>query len=835
MLDVRAPRMAGPDILDVARRASRIVAPVWPLQHFVAVNPFLGATDRPFAQAAQVMAETAGARMTMPRSFYADAIRRGRLTDAALERALTRLRDDAALRDALPTDVAAVRAAALAGDTSAPSEPVVPTVAAVAGWVVGLDLERFVVERVSNWAASYFDRGQASWRSPWRDLPPYPAWRAETLVDRTANALGIGDVRGAVAALSAFPAEALTAGVARLGLSEAQLEGYLQRATMSIAGWAAYARYLVWESELRGEEDDTLLQVLAVRVSWDVVLLEALAARGADAAWRDALAAWTPSGASHAISPARALDLVLQEGYDIAYQRTLVAALGDRRATPATPSRPAAQAAFCIDVRSEVLRRHLEAVTPAVETIGFAGFFGFAIEYVPAGQLQGGAQCPVLLTPSVVVAEAVQGADVATTHAVGARRQTARWSGNLWNAFKQGAVSCFGFVGPVGLMYIRHLVTDSLGLTRPVPHPASDGIALSSRDALGPTLELHPVGERTAGLPPEQRLAMAATVLRAMSLTERFGRLVLLAGHGSTTVNNPHATGLDCGACGGHTGEANARVAALVLNDPAVRAGLRAQGLDVPDDTLFLAGLHDTTTDDVRIFDRNSVPATHREELGVLEGWLAEAARRARRERAPSLGLGADAAVDASVDARTRDWAQVRPEWGLAGCAAFIAAPRQRTVGLDLGGRSFLHSYQWQGDDGFGVLELIMTAPMVVASWINLQYYGSVVDPERFGSGNKVLHNVVGTLGVLEGNGGDLRTGLPWQSVHDGTRFVHEPVRLNVVIEAPRDAMSAVIRKHDGVRTLLDHGWLTLWAMDDAGAVTHRYAGNLAWEPAQAA
>ena len=45
-------------------------------------------------------------------------------------------------------------------------------------------------------------------------------------------------------------------------------------------------------------------------------------------------------------------------------------------------------------------------------------------------------------------------------------------------------------------------------------------------------------------------------------MTGDFARLVLLAGHGSSTVNNPYATGLDCGACGGHTGEANARVAA---------------------------------------------------------------------------------------------------------------------------------------------------------------------------------------------------------------------------------------------------------------------------------
>jgi uncharacterized protein YbcC (UPF0753/DUF2309 family) len=171
----------------------------------------------------------------------------------------------------------------------------------------------------------------------------------------------------------------------------------------------------------------------------------------------------------------------------------------------------------------------------------------------------------------------------------------------------------------------------------------------------------------------------------------------------------------------------------------------------------------------------------------------------------------------------------VRPEWGLAGCAAFIAAPRERTAGLDLGGRAFLHSYDWRVDDGFRVLELIMTAPMVVASWINLQYFGSTTDPRLYGSGNKVLHNVVGTLGVVEGNGGDLRSGLPLQSVHDGEQLVHEPLRLNVVIEAPIEAMTEVIMRHPGVRALVDNRWVHLWAMDAAGVIAWRYAGGGAW------
>ncbi|MFN3371190.1 MAG: putative inorganic carbon transporter subunit DabA, partial [Sphingomonadaceae bacterium] len=200
----------------------------------------------------------------------------------------------------------------------------------------------------------------------------------------------------------------------------------------------------------------------------------------------------------------------------------------------------------------------------------------------------------------------------------------------------------------------------------------------------------------------------------------------------------------------------------------------------------------------------------------------------ARAERAPRLP-GASAATLAR---RARDWAEVRPEWGLAGCAAFVAAPRAATAGLSLDGRAFLHCYDWQRDAGFGTLELILTAPVVVASWISLQYYGSSVAPDLFGSGNKLLHNVVGGIGVLEGNGGRLRAGLPWQAVHDGERLVHPPLRLSVLVEAPREAILGVLARHPGVATLFDQGWLHLFALE-AGRIAARYRPGGDWVPAE--
>lgn len=165
---------------------------------------------------------------------------------------------------------------------------------------------------------------------------------------------------------------------------------------------------------------------------------------------------------------------------------------------------------------------------------------------------------------------------------------------------------------------------------------------------------------------------------------------------------------------------------------------------------------------------------------------------------------------------KANDWAQIRPEWGLANNAAFIVAPRALTKNIDLKGRSFLHDYDWKKDTSFSLLELIITAPMVVTNWINLQYYASVTDNRKYGSGNKLLHNVVGGhMGVFEGNGGDLRFGLPLQSIHDGKDWRHQPLRLSVYFAAPREKILEIILRHTHIMDLVKNGWIYIFQLDD--------------------
>jgi uncharacterized protein YbcC (UPF0753/DUF2309 family) len=817
--DLRAAAVA-----QAAERACRRIAPLFPLQSFVAVNPFMGIAERPLDDGAALMGRVAGARLTMPRAFYREALTSGRLTvediRAALAATPTGERTDA--------DAEAIATALKAsGTTAAPPSPL-PTVAVVAAATTGRDWESFVTERLSAFAADAFDAGQASWPAPWRARGLLAAWRAVARVDLTPEIAGLTGFRSVVVSLPDRAEDLLAAAAARLGLSERALPDYFHRLMMTVGGWAGHARWRLWQAELAGGIDRTLVELLAARAAFDIALYEAFrSTAGFVAAWESARAGFEPPAdprGATATAADLAADAVLQLALERAWQRELFRQLASPPAAlPAPPARPAVQAVFCIDVRSEVFRRALESTTPEIETAGFAGFFGVPAAVVPFGETTASARCPVLLRPSLMVCEEPAGPDEPRRreHRLARLAGAKLWRGS-WQAFRTAAVSAFTFVETAGLTYGGRLLARTLPAGKGGARPKAAANALKTAFTL-----------QTAAAAPlavTARVDLAEGVLRAMSMTGGFARLVLLAGHGATTANNPYAHGLDCGACGGQSGEVSARVAAALFNDPAVREGLRARGIAIPDDTLFVAGLHDTTTDRVTLYETDTAGTAHRADLGRLAGWLALAGRRARAERATLLGIAPGRAVDAAVTSRSTDWSQVRPEWGLARCAAFVAAPRERTLGRDLDGRVFLHSYDWRADRDFATLTLILTAPVIVASWINLQYYASSVDNRVFGSGNKVLHNVVGTLGVVEGTGGDLRTGLPWQSVHDGSGLVHEPLRLSVLVEAPVAAINAVIESHEGLRQLVDNGWVHLLAIGANGAVAHRYLGGLRWE-----
>ena len=320
------------------------------------------------------------------------------------------------------------------------------------------------------------------------------------------------------------------------------------------------------------------------------------------------------------------------------------------------------------------------------------------------------------------------------------------------------------------------------------------------------------------GFTTTEQALFVETALRALGFTKIFSRLILICAHGSISDNNPYESALDCGACGGNHGVSNARAFAAMANKAQVRQVLAQKGIHIPPDTHFLPGQHDTTTDEVELFDLEDVPATHRKDLLRLHHDLEEATRRNSMERLTRFPdeAGCQSVSEASERTKQRsiDWSQVRPEWGLSRHTAFIVGRRLLTQGIKLEGRTFLHSYDHLQDQEGKYLEIIMTAPMIVGNWINMEHYFSTVDPLVYGAGSKVYHNVVSRVGVMYGSQSDLCVGLPVQTVLNGEEPYHEPMRLFVIIEAPRERISAIISRHDILKRLIGNQWINLVALD---------------------
>lgn len=476
-----------------------------------------------------------------------------------------------------------------------------------------------------------------------------------------------------------------------------------------------------------------------------------------------------------------------------------------------------AQWVFCIDVRSEPFRRNLEALGPH-ETFGFAGFFGVPMAVKEAVTGKQHASCPVLLKPAHTVVE--QPVRACQPH--GNRYKRLRGIKKLYQSLKYTFTTPFSLVETLGMssglwMCLRNLSPRLATL-----------LQTKLRALIAPSYAVVPVID---SIPQEDQIAYAAGALKAMGLTENFAPLVVLCGHGSTTQNNAFASALDCGACGGYPGAANARVLAAILNTSHVRFNLEKQGIVIPEETYFLAAQHNTTTDHVSLFDE-TLPAKMNKRVDKLKADLKKAQELNSAWRIAEMGVAAKPKhAKRQTALRSDDWAQVRPEWGLARNAAFIVGPRWMTQQADLQGRVFLHSYDWTKDSDGSSLTVILTAPMIVGQWINAQYLFSTLDNVAYGGGSKITMNITGKVGVMQGNASDLMHGLSLESVFKtDSEPYHEPMRLTVVVNAPAARIDAIIKQHKLLQTLFGNGWVHLICHDPKSKRYLRLQRDLSWE-----
>ncbi len=814
-------------IADLMTRVEQKIAPVWPLKDYVAVNPYMGFIGQEFLTARVSLRQVSDLETLMSVDYYREQFATDKLSRSDIDQAVDELVADG-VAGAERIDVNQVVALLRKPGSQSPtadkpfaksSNPnrKLRTVTEIIDAHTNSHWSRLVLEEIAKYCGDHYDAGQAMWPSPWRELPLYEAWLASIQSDRTFEILGVPGLRQLAIDLPQDPHIALAMLLDRLAVPPQSREDFLLCVALAMPGWSAWTIYQQEMARRSNDENSDLTGLLTMRMAYEVVLAEAFAI---DMDWSTISNQQQSASTELQATDEELLRYALLKASEIAFRRQTVAGFICQEEPQTEPSAidQFAQMVFCIDVRSERIRRHLESMSDQIETFGFAGFFGMPIEFVPLGESKGDPQVPALVSPQFKVYETIDAAKPAHTQSAIKQRSLLRFLKKTWKKFQTSAASCFAFVETTGLFYGFTLLLRSFGKGNQ-QSSRFDGVADDNRSRLAPTLQR--LDEQ--GVDGSRQVDMAESVLRGIGIVKNFSRLVVLCGHGSQTENNPLQAGLDCGACCGHSGEPNARFAARLLNQKQIREALAERGILISEETHFVAALHNTTTDEIEFFDDHLLPTSHQTDLNALRQIAVAAANRTRQERLALLP-GRNAG---DLLRRSRDWSEVRPEWGLAGNAAFIVAPRELTKSVSLEGRSFLHSYDYQGDRNFAVLEQIMTAPLVVANWINMQYYASTVDPLHFGSGNKTVHNVVGRFGVFSGNGGDLMTGLPWQSVHDGRQYQHHPLRLLAVIAAPMSAIDAVIAKHEVVANLVTNGWIQLIAIENDNFF--RYTEQSAW------
>ena len=643
---------------------------------------------------------------------------------------------------------------------------------------------------------------------------------------------------------------------------EPEWEGALQAELLALPGWAGLMRRLEENPGLAPHESlrCSLMDFLAVRLTMSRVAsqmgageaapqesplkteekrLLSRAARVYDAARVASLTAGEVTRLSEAewaafvseVKTCNGLERrrIFQLAYERWHEREILRGLASHRkyrGLSGVQGRPSAQVFFCIDEREESMRRALEELDPEVETFSSAGYFGVAVDYQGIDDPEGAAFCPVVVKPRHAVLEQPKAEDSAMLES---RRWRRRLLGLLMrNSFVSSRTLIRGW-----------LSTSALGLLSAVP---LTGNLLAPRryarlrDWLNKSFLPEPRTELTfmrstapsqdavtgllTGFAPAEKAESVASVLGPAGLARGFARIVVILGHGSTSLNNPHESAHDCGACGGRRGGPNARLFALMANRPEVRDRLRERGIDIPPDTCFIGGYHDTCSDDVELFDVDGLPATHRADLDRIRESLDRARARNAHERVrrfESCPPNADpAAALRHVEERSEHLAQPRPEYGHCTNAVCVVGRRSLTRGLFLDRRAFLVSYDADQDHDDRSLSALMAAVVPVCAGISLEYYFSFVDNDRYGCGTKLPHNVTSLLGVMDGHASDLRTGLPWQMVS-----IHEPVRILFVIETTPERLTGVINASPSLRQLVENRWIRVATIDPATGRVH--------------
>ncbi|MDX8045656.1 putative inorganic carbon transporter subunit DabA [Gracilibacillus sp. S3-1-1] len=845
------------DLLAIVEAASRVIAPLSPISSFAARNPWAGLEQQSFEQVADWLKDTRAVDIYPSPSMIHSAKEKGEIDEAFVELALQRWLEqhtfsipsdvikrysDRALQlKPLPTNVVSKEELAkwmttytganLYGLGNVFAQPIATHITNKKGE----KLVKLLDNQVIKWCKLYLDENQAGWTMPNREKGFYLAWKH--LISRD-PALSKKQ-RGMLKELPDEPQQALEQALTRLGIEQAEIQTYLEGHLLSLPGWAGM---MLWQSEQSNNEKMLLTEYLAIRIVLEATFVSPyLPLREVPSKQQDMMANLLASlihWGGLTLEQWSQMEDVEQDAYLVfaycfddnvrrklwleAWEQTHAERLSqqmlanqdkfdDKEAT-------LAQLAFCIDVRSEPFRRHLEKEGP-FETIGIAGFFGLPIATRELGSNYTHPSLPVTSKPQHTIMELAGDDELGKFRQ---RKQTVNAFTNTFKKMKQNVLSSLLLPELSGPWLSAHMLTRSF-----TPRSANRWMSnLLNKWEKKPSTKLsldhehHASTNVSVGFSKEEKVSYVRQSLKLMGLTDKFAPLVVICGHGSHSTNNPYSAALECGACGGAAGGFNARVLATLCNLPEVREALALEGIDIPEETIFVAAEHKTTVDELEWVYVPELSEAAQVAYDRIESVMPAVSHNTNQERLSRLPNFQSECKNPKEEAYrfASDWSEIRPEWGLARNAAFIIGRRELTEACDLEGRAFLHHYDYHKDEDGALLANIIEGPATVSQMINLQYYASTVAPHYYGSGSKATQTVTAGLGVMQGNASDLLPGLPWQSVmQSDDEAYHSPIRLLIVIQAPNEHIERLLNNDRSFRAKVDNGWVRLASIDEQG------------------
>ncbi|WP_462413685.1 DUF2309 domain-containing protein [Neobacillus sp. Marseille-QA0830] len=843
------------DIHDLIKSASEVIAPLGPISQFAARSPWAGLERQSFEQTVRRFKDMSDIELFPQNSVMHSAWNQGEIEVEFLEEGLQQWLKQQSFE--LPrTAVEQFCRAALmqeppSSDLSSLPEvkrlvkkmkfhlkarhsvkPLSQRFEQIGGDWVSKDLNRHMIK----WCKLFLDESQAVWSMPNREVGFYQSWRKMASLDPALSQ----EIRKQIKNLPNEADIALEESLFQLGISHSETQEYLEAHLLALPGWAGM---MLWRSQQQIKESSLVTEYLAVRISMELVLLKPYLplpyqGREEDVPLESFIAAWLhwgnlPINAWYQMPAAEQkarLNLASQfdqmtrnrlwlEAWEKTYEKQLMEQIVLKQQLVSGEKAPSlAQFVFCIDVRSEPFRRKLEQ-TAGFETFGAAGFFGLPIETCKLDHNHTHPSLPVMSKPQFKVNEYLSGSQNQTFHE---RQQAVHSLGGTFKTMKHNLLASMLLPEVSG----PWLSMQTLARTF-VPRSAGRTFRkLLDTWLKQPDVELtldrteDSKTELPVGFTEEEKVHFAEQGLKMMGLTDYFAPFVVICGHGSHSNNNPYAASLDCGACGGASSAFNARVLAELCNLPHVRQALEARGIYIPEDTVFAAAEHITTLDELHWVYLPKLSDPAKEAYNRVQEVLpkvSEEANAVRLSKMPTLKVNLKN-PKAEAQRLSEDWSEIRPEWGLAGNAAFVIGERSLTEECDLEGRVFLHNYNWKKDKNGSLLAGIIAGPATVCQWINLQYYASTVAPHYYGSGNKATQTVTAGVGVMQGNASDLLSGLAWQSVMQSDETIyHAPIRLLVVIQAPAEYVERLLKQDLVFQQKVQNGWLRLASIDPEG------------------